>query len=102
MLLLILNAVVSAAVVGLTLAHGGTLAITLPVVAVGAASVTLSIWSVFFASARALLLATGVALGLMTFAFSPDVAMEAVLSVAASASLLAGISRNRRRVGIAR
>jgi hypothetical protein len=102
MMSLLVNAVVSAAVVGLTLARGGTLASTVPVVLVGLVSVTLSIWTVFFVRARPLLLATGMALAVMTIVFSPNVTTEAVLSVAVSASFVAGISSNNRHVAIAR
>ena len=98
MLSLLVNAVVSAAVVGLTLARGGTLASTVPVVLVGLVSLTLSIWTVFFVRARALLLVTGTALAVMTIVFSPDVTMEAVLSVVVTASFVAGIPSNNRRV----
>lgn len=74
----------------------------MPVVLVGLVSFTSSIWAVFFARARALLLATGMALAVMTIVSSPDVATEAVLSMAVSASFVAGISSNSRRVTVAR
>lgn len=102
MLSLLVNGVVSGAIVCLTLARGSTAAGTVPVVLVGLVSLTSSIWAVFFARARALLLATGMALAVMTIVFSPDVATEAVLSVAVLASFVAGISSNTRRVTIAR
>jgi hypothetical protein len=98
MLSLLVNAVVSAAVVCFTLARGGTV----PLALVGLVSFTSSIWAVFYVRARALLLATGMAFAVMTIVVSPDVATEAVLSVAVSASVVAGISSNSRRVTIAR
>jgi hypothetical protein len=102
MLSLLVNAVVSAAVVGLTLARGRTVAGRVPVVLVCLVSLTVSICAMLFARAKAFLFATGTALAVMTIVFSPDVATEAVLSVAVSASFVAGVSSNYRRVASAR
>ena len=92
MLSLLVNGVVSAAIVCFALARNSTAAGTVPVVLVGLVSFISSIWAVFFPRARALLLATGMALAVMTIVSSPDVATGAVFSVAVSASFVAGIS----------